>query len=73
MSAVFDLFKRAKGEDISKLSSHDQQLRLNKCVQCPLYGKYAKGVCGLKFVEGCGCIIKDKITYKSESCPNGEW
>lgn len=73
MSLLFDLVKGVKGEDTSKVHEQVAEMRLNICKSCPLYSKHITGVCGMIGVEGCGCIVKDKVKYRGESCPHNKW
>lgn len=63
-----------------ELSTQDRiQERLKICKDCPLFIKNSdepiEGVCGHK---GCGCHINEskflnKLSWKSEKCPDGKW
>ncbi len=66
MSLLFDVIKKAKGKEITKVSNDLHQLRVAKCKGCPEL--LPKGNCKL-----CGCFIKDKAKYADEHCPINKW
>lgn len=56
-------------------------IRLSKCNSCPTKRETLVGdTCGLLLFpsdeegnESCGCLTKEKVKHKNESCPQGKW
>jgi hypothetical protein len=66
MSLLFDLVKKAQGQDIKKVSETERRERVAICDGCPNL-KFGTN-CGL-----CGCFVSDKASYADDHCPEGKW
>jgi hypothetical protein len=45
------------------------QRRFNICKECPSYVfNFFGGKC-----KNCGCVVRAKVSFKSQECPIGKW
>lgn len=84
MSLLIDIVKSAKGKSIEKTDEVDSKGRLSICQECPFYKESTKScgtlmmgdiveLAGGQQAQLCGCYMPDKVKYKDEHCPIGNW
>jgi hypothetical protein len=83
MSLLIDIVKQHKGKSIEKVEKVDSEGRYAVCKTCPFFKSGTKS-CGTLLsgelielggqqVQLCGCYMPDKVKYKDEHCPIGNW